>query len=192
MRYTKSEILSTLHETPGETMLKEYFNSLSPLGDDFACRSLTIRPNIVKSMKLFATKKVKCSSAEIAAYMIKGSLLTYNNASCISAIKNLMLNNEPLKGIIKSILKDTKLKLELAKNLYYLRNSNPVSTFELRYKDDESKEEVLGCITRLNSFLEECKKAKEEKKMNVARKIKTIKPEHPVTSQTQTKSQKVA
>ena len=192
MCYTKSETLNILHETPEETMLKEYFNSLSPLGDEFAYRSLTIRPNIVKSMKLFATQRIKCNSTEIAAYMIKGTLLTYNNTSCISAVKNLMLNNEPLKCIIKSILKDTKVKLELAKNLYYLRNSNPVSTFELRYKDDESKEEVLGCITRLNSFLEECKKAEEEKKMNVARKIKTIKPEHPVASQTQTKSQKVA
>ena len=174
MKYTKSEELNILHETPKEIKLKNYFKSLSNFGEDFASRSIIIKGDMINSMKLFSTEDIAGTSEEIAIIMIKNSLLTYNHSKAVTLIKKLMLKDMPLETIIDFILTCKKTRFELAKNVYYQRESNPVNQFNMLYRDenDKTKEKVLDCITRLNDYLESKKENIERENNQEASPIK--------------------
>lgn len=174
MKYTKSEELNILHETPKEIKLKNYFKSLSNFGEDFASRSIIIKGDMINSMKLFSTEDIAGTSEEIAIIMIKNSLLTYNHSKAVTLIKKLMLKDMPLETIIDFILTCKKTRFELAKNVYYQRESNPVNQFNMLYRDenDKTKEKVLDCITRLNDYLENKKENIERENNQEASPIK--------------------
>lgn len=181
MKYTKSEKLNILHETPEEMKLKNYFKSLNIFGEDFACRSLTVRPDIIESMKLFSTEDINSSSDEIIIYMIKAALITSNSSDSINFVRKLMMNNDQLEdnsdsvinSVVDSILVSKSRILELARNIYYQRERNSYESFRVLYKDEDSQDKVLDCITKLNNYLKRKKERKNNQEILLIRKYIT-------------------
>ena len=178
MSYTESEKTKTLCESKEERNLKNYFKSLQTFGDDFASRSLVVKGDMINSMRLFSSEDIASTSDEIAILMIKNSLLTYNRSKNITLIKRLMLKDVPIETIVDFVLVCKTVKLELSKNMYYQRESNPVNQFNTIYRteSDETKERILGCIEKLNSYMESIKEENKKSHNNeiIPLKTKTI------------------
>ena len=157
MNYTKKEVIDALHESKEESQLKTYLKDLSVIGEDFACRSLIVKPDIINSMREFSTQEIESTSDEIAIYMIKAALLTRNPSSRVIQIRELMIRNAPLEGIIDSILISKQDTLELARNVYYQKDTSAYESFTSLYKDEASGNSIVACIMRLNKYLKEKK-----------------------------------
>ena len=190
MSYTESEKAKVLSESKEERHLKNYFKSLQPFGEDFVSKSVIVKGDMINSMRLFSTEDIASTSEEIAILMIKSSLLTYNHSRSVTFIKRLMLKDKPLKEIIDFVLICKQVKVELAKNVYYQRESNPVSQFNILYRDanDETKEKVLDCINRLNCYMESIKEKEiEERRRKSDNRILALKRGKSTTSQSNLK-----